>query len=331
MVRHKVTRVLLTFLMLLSTIGLSSCGKTSESRTLFADVILLDISSGMNKFGTFSEVDHSTSSLSSRASQLRIKLLNALDERRAVYFGFVRKTYGQQQIETLVSPKLIQLIDLVLDEDIKDASLRKDAKEGILEGWKWALNQPEGFSASQCETVVSDKISYSSNGEISEIKISKVASSLCANAQAANEQIAGLRIAPENIGSEIQAAVDRSIEKLASDERRLVNKDGQQITLIPTLILVSDLIQVTNGVYILDELRNLDSPDAACKKAEMDAKNYEVEIFGISLISDGFASTEGNINTELRDKLREYWKCWFNSRGIDEQDLGARGINLGDI
>ena len=118
---------------------------------------------------------------------------------------------------------------------------------------------------------------------------------------------------------------------MASDERRLVNKDGQPIALIPTVILVSDLIQVTNGIYILDELRDLDSPEAACKKAESTATNYEVKIFGISLISDGFASTEGNINTELRDKLREYWKCWFNSRGIDEQDLGARGINLGDI
>jgi hypothetical protein len=331
MVKNKMARVLLTFLMTLSIFSLSSCGRTPESRTMFADVILLDISSGMDKFGTFNEEDHSTSSLSSRATQLRTKLLNALDERRAVYFGFVRKTYGQQQIETLVSPKLIQLVDSVLDEEIKDASLRKDAKEGILEGWKWALNQPEGLSSSKCEKVVSDKISYSSNGEISEIKIAKVASSLCSNAQAANEQIAGLRVAPENIGSEIQAAVDRSIEKLASDERRLVNKDGQPIALIPTVILVSDLIQVTNGIYILDELRDLDSPEAACKKAESTATNYEVKIFGISLISDGFASTEGNINTELRDKLREYWKCWFNSRGIDEQDLGARGINLGDI
>lgn len=331
MVRNKMGRVLLTILMTLSIFSLSACGRTTESRTMFADVILLDISSGIDKFGTFNEENHSTSSLSSRATQLRTKLLNALDERRAVYFGFVRKTYGQQQIETLVSPKLIQLIDSVLDEEIKDASLRKDAKEGILEGWKWALNQPVGLSSSECENVVSEKISYSSNGEISEIKISKVAGSLCSNAQAANEQIAGLRVAPENIGSEIQAAVDRSIEKLASDERRLVNKDGQPIALIPTLILVSDLIQVTNGIYILDELRNLDSPEAACKKAESTATNYEVKIFGISLISDGFASTEGNIDTELRDKLREYWKCWFNSRGIDEQDLGARGINLGDI
>jgi hypothetical protein len=298
---------------------------------MFADVILLDLSSGMNKFGTYNEEDHSTSSLSSRASQLRSKLLRALDERHAVYFGFVRKTYGQQQIETLVSPKLIQLIDSVLDEDIKDSALRKEAREGIVGAWEWALSQTQPSSSSNCEKNVEEKVGYASNYEISELKISKVASSLCSNALAANDQINGLIVAPENIGSEIQAAVDRSIEKIASDERRLVNRDGLPITLIPTLILVSDLIQVTSGSYITDELNTLNSPDAACKKAEDQGANYEMKISGISLISDGFASTEGNIKSDLRDKLREYWKCWFNTRGIDDQDLGARGINLGDI
>jgi hypothetical protein len=69
----------------------------------------------------------------------------------------------------------------------------------------------------------------------------------------------------------------------------------------------------------------------SCKRATDGAKNYSIRIAGITLISDGFASTKGNIDSELRDKLREYWKCWFETRGIEDQDLGTRGINLGEI
>ena len=339
MAKKKLTGGLLAFSLLISTLLLSSCSKEADSRTMFADVILLDISSGMNKFGTFNDQDHSTSSLSSRAAQLKTKLQNALDERHAVYFGFVRKTYGQQQIETLVSPKLIQLIDNVLSEDVKDSALRKDAKGGIIKAWaqalnlQWAtsLNQTSTVTQSSCSRQIEITIGSESNYEISDKNVSKIASSLCTNAQTANDQIEGLKIAPENIGSEIQAAVDRSIEKLASDESRLVNKDGLQISLIPTIILVSDLIQVTNGSFILDELKNIPSTDAACKMAEDQSLNYESAIKDINLISDGFASTEGNVNSELREKLRAYWKCWFSTRGIDDPDLGSRGINLGDI
>jgi hypothetical protein len=154
---------------------------------------------------------------------------------------------------------------------------------------------------------------------------------LCANALTANEQIDGLTTTPENIGSEIQSAIDRSIEKLSSDQRRLVNADGKDVYLIPTIILVSDLIQITNGVKIIETLAGLPSIDASCDLAQQESQNYEVKIDGIVLISDGFASTEGNIKSEIRDKLREYWKCWLESRGISDLDLGTRGINLGEI
>jgi hypothetical protein len=86
--------------------------------------------------GTFNSENHSVTSLSSRASQLRTKLAIALQDRKAVYFGFVRKTYGQQQIETLISPKLIQLMDKILEEDVKDPQLRKVSREGIVSAWK---------------------------------------------------------------------------------------------------------------------------------------------------------------------------------------------------
>lgn len=318
---------------LLMTTTLTSCSKAEESTQMFADVILLDISgSSSNSVGTFNSEDHSVTSLSSRAQQLRQKLSTALGERHAIYFGFVRKTYGQQQIETLISPKLIQLMDKILEEDVKDPQLRKDARSGVLGAWRQVIvDNPKLADSEDCRTKLSTKISSDSNGSITDIHASQLASSLCSNAQSANSQINGLSNAPENIGSEIQAAVDRSIEKLSSDERRLVNSQGRQISLIPTIILVSDLVQVTNGAKILNTLASDAKPSDSCERARSEAKNYEVRIANIVLISDGFASTKKNIDTNLRDKLREYWKCWLETRGITDIDLGTRGINLGDI
>ena len=323
--------ILAISIFLMATI-LTSCSKAEESTQMFADVILLDISSGLNAAGTFNSEDHSVTSLSSRAQQLRQKLSTALGDRHAVYFGFVRKTYGQQQIETLISPKLIQLMDKILEEDVKDPQLRKDARDGILGAWRQVIiDNPKLAESENCQKQIGTRISSDSNGSITDIHASQLASSLCSNAQSANSQINGLSVTPENIGSEIQAAVDRSIEKLSSDERRLVNSQGRQIFLIPTIILVSDLIQVTNGTKIIDTLNSDAKPSDACERARSESENYEVRIENMVLISDGFASTKGNINTELRDKLREYWKCWLETRGITDIDLGTRGINLGDI
>jgi hypothetical protein len=316
----------------ISTAMLTGCSASESSTRMIADVILLDISSGLNEKGTYSAEDRSITSLSSRAFQLREKLSFALADGHAVYFGFVRQTYGQQQIETLISPKLIQTIESILFTDVKDANLRKDAKEGILAAWDMVISSNTSLAKQpDCQNKVMGQISYGSNGSISDRHQSQLASALCSNALNANEQIEGLINAPENIGSEIQAAIDRSIEKISSDERRLFNSEGKPIYLQPTIILVSDLIQVTNGQNILDTLFNVQSIPDACQLAQKESENYEIRIDGMTLVSDGFASTKGNIEVNSRDKLREYWKCWFESRGITDQDLGTRGINLGEI
>lgn len=310
---------------------LTSCGGESDSTSMQSEVILLDISSGLNAAGSFNSEDHSVTSLSSRATQLRTKLVNALDERKAIYFGFVRMNYGQQQIETLVSPRLIQLIDKILGEDVKDEQLRKASKEGISNAWRSIIFASTPLEDGDCRKRVEQGISNDSNGSITDAHAAQLAGTLCSTAQSSNNQIDGLVNTPENIGSDIQSAVDRSIEKLSSDERRLFNSEGKPIILVPTIILVSDLIQITNGVKILDVLDSDAKPSDACQRAKDESKNYSVRLDGIALISDGFASTKGNIDQDKRDKLREYWKCWFESRGIYDQDLGTRGINIGDL
>lgn len=332
MVRKSWTSAIMALLLILTSSFLTSCSRADESTSMAADVILLDISSGLDAAGTFNTENHSVTSLSSRASQLRTKLATALQDRKAVYFGFVRKTYGQQQIETLISPKLIQLMDKILEEDVKDPQLRKVSRDGIVSAWKSVImDSPQLADSENCRIQIANRIINDSNASITDLHASQLAGSLCSNAQRANTQIRGLSVTPEDIGSDIQSAVDRSIEKLSSDERRLINAESKQIYLRPTIILVSDLIQITNGVKIIDVLKSDQKVSDSCKRATDSAKNYSIRITGISLISDGFASTKGNIDTELRDKLREYWKCWFESRGIDDQDLGTRGINLGEI
>lgn len=332
MVRKSWTSAIMALLLILTSSFLTSCSRADESTSMAADVILLDISSGLDAAGTFNTENHSVTSLSSRASQLRTKLATALQDRKAVYFGFVRKTYGQQQIETLISPKLIQLMDKILEEDVKDPQLRKVSRDGIVSAWKSVImDSPQLADSENCRIQIATRIINDSNASITDLHASQLAGSLCSNAQSANTQIRGLSVTPEDIGSDIQSAVDRSIEKLSSDERRLINAQSKQIYLIPTIILVSDLIQITNGVKIIDVLKSDQKVSDSCKRATDSAKNYSIRITGISLISDGFASTKGNIDTELRDKLREYWKCWFETRGIDDQDLGTRGINLGEI
>jgi len=331
-VRKRRSTAFMALIVLLSANLLVSCSKAEESTRMNADVILFDVSSGLNAAGSFNSEDHSVSSLSSRANQIRTKLTTALGERHAVYFGFVRRNDGQQQIETLISPKLIQLMDKILDEDVKDPQLRKVSRDGILSAWKSIISDsPELADNDICRTRITSKIESDSNAAISNLHASQLAGSLCSNAQSANIQIRGLMVTPENIGSDIQSAVDRSIEKLSSDERRLFNAEGKQIFLIPTIFLISDMIQVTNGKRITNTLAGDSEVSDSCQRAKDEAKNYSVKMEGIVLISDGFASVKGNIDTELREKLREYWKCWFETRGITDLDLGARGINLGEI
>ena len=331
-VRKRWTSSFMAVVLLMSSNLLTGCSKADESTSMAADVILFDVSSGLNAAGTFNSEDHSVSSLSSRATQLRTKLTTALGERHAVYFGFVRSNDGQQQIETLISPKLIQLMDKILEEDLKDSQLRKDSRDGILTAWKSIISDsPDLADAEICRSRIASKIESDSNGAISNLHASQLAGSLCSNAQSANIQIRGLKETPENIGSDIQSAVDRSIEKLSSDERRLFNADNKQIFLVPTIFLISDMIQVTNGKRITNVLSADAKVSDSCQRAKDEAKNYSIKLENIVLISDGFASVKGNINPELREKLREYWKCWFETRGIYDLDLGARGINLGEI
>ena len=73
-------------------------------------------------------------------------------------------------------------------------------------------------------------------------------------------------------------------------------------------------------------------PKQACELARQESKNFVSPLSGgTSLISDGFAGTLKEVNQSDRDKLRKYWECWFETRNVDDVNVGAKGIDLGAL
>ena len=320
-------------LVVISLFSLTACSSESAITAIPATVILLDISgSSTNSEGTYNEEDHSPSSLSERKRQLEQNIKNAISSRTAVYFGFVKNGYGVTDIATLVPATLILEIETVLKEEILNEKIKKEAKEGISEAWQTAVNQ-EKTNADSCSVeAVAQKIVQTSNATISNANAQKIASKLCAGARNSIYQFAQLRTDPEDIGSDVQAAVDRSLQKMASDERRLINSDGKPVRLIPTLVVISDLIQVTSGISKTNEVAKTSEPKFACELARSESKDFTPSFLGnVALISDGFAGTKKEVKSADRDKLKKYWECWFETRNITDLDIGAKGIDIGAL
>jgi hypothetical protein len=332
-------KVSLIFASLFLTASLTSCTSEGAPTRLLAHVVLLDISgSSSNSIGSFSSEDHSPSSLSERQRQLEEKIRNAISQKTAVYFGFVRKSYGQTEIATLVPASLILEIESVLKEDILNEKLLDEAEKGISKAWGVAIDQERNKSNSCSTDDVVRTISSTSGGNVNAESAGQLARKLCSGARNSIYQFSQLQgtsdnnIGPKNIGSDIQGAVDRSLQKLASDELRLVNAEGKSVALIPTVFLVSDLIQISGGQSKPAEVFRLANPSDACSLAKSDSETFNPTFMGnVSLVSDGFAGSIKEVDSSNRDKLMEYWKCWFETRNITDIDIGAKGIDLGGL
>ena len=342
-------RISLILITSLLTLGLTSCSSEGAPTRLLAHIVLLDISgSSSNSIGTFSSENHSPSSLSERKNQLEEKIRNAIAQKTAIYFGFVRKSYGQTEIATLVPASLILEIESVLKEDILNEKLLDEAEKGISKAWGVAIDQERSKSNSCSSDEVVRTISSTSGGNVNTESAGRLARKLCSGARNSIYQFNQLqgtskdkispkdkgtskdKIGPKDIGSDIQAAVDRSLQKLASDELRLINSDGKPVALIPTVFLVSDLIQISGGQSKASQVFKLANPSDACTLAKSDSETFKPACGGnVSLVSDGFAGSIREVDSVNRDKLMEYWKCWFETRNITEIDIGAKGIDLG--
>jgi len=318
---------------LISIIGLTACSNQSAATSIRADIILLDISgSSSNSVGTFNIEDHSPSSLSERKNQLESKLKSSISQRTAVYFGFVKKNYGRSDIITLVPASLILEIESVLNKDLKSMKLKEEASDGISTAWASAIDQEIALAGSCNKEILKQIIINSSNAFIADENVNRISSKLCSSAVNSMYQFNQIEFSPDNIGSDIQGSIDRSLQKLASDEKRLLNSEMKQVVLRPTIILVSDLIQVSSGKSITSVVFDASDKKAACELARKESMTFTPSYEGnVVLISDGFAGTKIDINASNRDKLMEYWKCWFESRLITDIDIGAKGIDLGAL
>jgi hypothetical protein len=250
----------------------------------------------------------------------------------------VRKSYGQTEIATLVPASLILEIESVLKEDILNEKLLGEAEKGISKAWGVAIDQERSKSYSCSSDDIIRTISSTSGGNINTESASRLARKLCSGARNSVYQFNQLQgtskngLAPKDIGSDIQGAVDRSIQKLASDEMRLVNSDGKSVALIPTVFLVSDLMQISAGQSKAPQVFKLANPGDACTLAKSDSETFIPAFQGnLSLVSDGFAGSIKEVESANRDKLMEYWKCWFETRNITDIDIGAKGIDLGGL
>lgn len=318
---------------------MTSCSSEGAPTKLLAHIVLLDISgSNSNSIGSFSSENHSPSSLSERKNQLEEKIRNAIAQKTAVYFGFVRKSYGQTEIATLVPASFILEIESVLKEDILNEKLLDEAEKGISKAWGVAIDQERSKSNSCSSDEIIRTISSTSGGNVNTESAGRLARKLCSGARNSVYQFNQLQgnskdgLGPKDIGSDIQGAVDRSLQKLASDELRLVNSDGKPVALIPTVFLVSDLIQISGGKPMTPRVFQVASPDDACALAKTDSETFQPTSLGnVSLVSDGFAGSIKDVESSNRDKLMEYWKCWFETRNITDIDIGAKGIDLGGL
>jgi hypothetical protein len=146
--------------------------------------VLLDISgSSSNSIGSFNNEDHSPSSLSERKNQLEEKIRNAIAQKTAVYFGFVRKSYGQTEIATLVPASLILEIESVLKEDILNEKLLDEAEKGISKAWGVAIDQERSKSNSCSSDEIIRTISSTSGGNVNTESAGRLARKLCSGAR----------------------------------------------------------------------------------------------------------------------------------------------------
>ena len=229
-------------------------------------------------------------------------------------------------------------IDSVIKEDISNEKLSDETEKGISKAWGIAIDQERKNSYSCSTDDLVQTISSSYNGFISVESAGRVARKLCSGARNSIYQFSQLqgtskdKTGPQDIGSDIQGAVDRSLQKLASDELRLLNSDGKPMTLIHTIFLVSDLMQKSGGKPMTPRVFQVASPDDACALAKTDSETFQPTSLGnVSLVSDGFAGSIKDVESSNRDKLMSYWKCWFETREITDVDIGAKGIDLGGL
>lgn len=309
-----------------SSLLLTSCA-SETSASINVDVFLYDISGSGDSAG-FSYFD--------RQNQLRAKFEESFRSNTALYFDFVRKDFGRQQISSLIPASFFVGLNYELDREIHDEVLKKDTKDGLQKVWANLLQNQGLADSMDCTSQLTPEITDASGGNLPEASSRSLAGDFCSTARAGLKVINSIPVVAEaaldsGIGSGIQGAIDRAISKIESEEIRILRR-SPEVVLVPRIIVTSDFIESTPNFNLLPELEKMTDPNQACDLAIAQVGSTESTALVFDFESDGLGSIRGPRMTPLvREALLQYWSCWLDSRGISDPNLGDRGIDWASL
>lgn len=309
---------------LIATFTVTGCGATS-SKSIDAYIFLYDIS-GSAEMTSYSPLD--------RRDQLLARLATSYSDHQALYFDFIRRDAGRQQVTSLISPTLYIAIDEVLDEEINDGGLLEEVKKNLSQVWESLVSDQALADSDKCSSEIRAKATQASNGYFSTSAGSKIASKFCSTVRQALHTINDIPVTAESwklngIGSGIQNAVDTAIDKIESEELR-IQRRNPEVQILPTIVLTSDFNEVHDNLkfVLVKDLEKVSGPDAACELGTETAGNLEPTYLSINIESDGFGTVkDGHVDGDMREKFTSYWQCWFDARGISDVNIGDRGLD----
>lgn len=310
----------------LATTSITACGGKSASN-VDVTIFLYDVSGSGDQSG-FTPED--------RRSQLKEKFANAFTERSALYFDFVRRDFGAQQISSLVTPTFFVSTDEVINEEIHDAGLLKDVTANLSEVWGKLIASETVVDSENCNETVKPMMQDASLGNFTPAASRKLAAKFCTTVKQGLRVINSIPVvaaerSTNEIGSGIQGAIDKVIQKVESEETR-IHRKYPDVNLSPTIVVTSDFLEMRPSFFLLDAMENIKDGGAACELGTSDAGDIEGTYLNFIFESDGFASIRGSrMNAKVRDNMMQYWICWLEARGITDPNLGDRGVDWSTI
>jgi hypothetical protein len=317
---------LLLIIVLGSSLSLTACSSKS-AEAINVDVFLYDISGSGDSAG-FSSFD--------RQSQLRSKFEDSFRSRTALYFDFVRKDFGRQQVSALIPANFFVELDKEIDSEIHDSALKKDTLDALQGVWENLLQNQAMADSIDCSSQLAPKVSEASGGNLPPSSTKSIARDFCSTVRTGLKVINSIPVVAaatldSGIGSGIQGAIDRAIAKIESEETRILRRTPG-VVLIPRLIVTSDFIENTPNFHLLLELEKMTDSNQACDLAISQVGSTEPTFLIFDFESDGLGSIRGSRMTPVvRQSLLDYWSCWLDSRGISEPNLGDRGIDWASL
>ena len=296
---------------------LTSCSAQSSTQTIRATLFLLDVSKS------------SVLSVSQREQQLRERLAGAFDNEEAIYFDFIRNNYTKQIILPLVSMQSIINVNDEILTYAKDKKVREETKRLVSDFWRKSLSDAKTVDA--CITEGASELDINS---VLEQGARVVAQNICVSAGKAKETLSNIRVIGsgagiENgfIGSDIEGAFIRGLQRMESESSNLLNKENDLVKVRGTIVMSSDMMQrIESGERVIDAVREM-SEEEISEYVTKTRGQPELRGFRPRVKIDGWLSTKKNFSEQDRKALELYWKKWFTTLDLDEPDFGFGVMN----